>query len=100
MSKGTLFIGESLAEWVLTCCLPFSLRLRYYGPAASTTAMPKMNNADKHCAAGDQANETLLHEILEDSRRFNGYDVIIDDGGHRSYQMLASFKASLSKAQV
>ena len=55
--------------------------------------VPKINSA-----AGDQANETLLHEILVDSKRFNGYDVIIDDGGHRSYQMLASFKASLSIA--
>ena len=100
MSKGTLFIGESLTEWVLTCCLAFSLRLRDYGPAASTAAMLKMNNADRHCAAGDQANETLLHEILEDSRGCIGYDVIIDDGGHRSYQMLASFKASLFRAQV
>ena len=57
--------------------------------------MPKMTIANRNCATGDQANETLLHEILEDSRRFNGYDVIIDDGGHRSYQMLASFKAIL-----
>ena len=43
-------------------------------------------------AAGDQANETLLHEMLADSVGFGGYDVIIDDGGHTSHQMLTSIK--------
>ena len=42
--------------------------------------------------AGDQANETLLYEILDDAAQFDGYDIIIDDGGHTSDQMLSSIK--------
>lgn len=41
---------------------------------------------------GDQADATLLEEILADSRDFQGYDVIIDDGGHTANQMLTSIK--------
>lgn len=48
-----------------------------------------------HLSAGDQADQTLLDQILADSKAFGGYDIIIDDGGHTSHQMLTSIKVSL-----
>ncbi len=46
----------------------------------------------------------LLNEIVKDAAQFSGYDIIVDDGGHKSSQMLASFRvsprASLSRANV
>ena len=44
--------------------------------------------------AGDQEDATLLNEIKEDALTFSGYDIIVDDGGHKSSQMLASFRGS------
>lgn len=52
----------------------------------------------KQCAAGDQADQKLLDTILADSKDFNGYDVIIDDGGHTVNQMLTSIKVLPFKA--
>jgi len=34
----------------------------------------------------------MLTEIVEDAAQFSGYDMIVDDGGHKSSQMLASFR--------
>ena len=39
-------------------------------------------------------DQTLLDQILADSKEFNGYDVIIDDGGHTANQMLTSIKVT------
>ena len=36
----------------------------------------------------------MLNEIVEDAALFSGYDVIVDDGGHQSRQMLTSFRVS------
>lgn len=36
----------------------------------------------------------MLSEIVEDAKQFSGYDIIVDDGGHKASQMLASFKVS------
>ena len=44
--------------------------------------------------AGDQEDAALLNEIKEDALAFSGYDIIVDDGGHKSSQMLASFRVS------
>ncbi|EIE27695.1 hypothetical protein COCSUDRAFT_64337 [Coccomyxa subellipsoidea C-169] len=41
---------------------------------------------------GDQEDVSVLSEIVEDAKQFSGYDIIVDDGGHKSSQMLASFK--------
>ena len=38
----------------------------------------------------------MLSEIVEDAKQFSGYDIIVDDGGHKASQMLASFKVSVS----
>lgn len=43
-------------------------------------------------SVGDQADQKLLDKILADSKAFNGYDVIIDDGGHTVNQMMTSIK--------
>ncbi len=34
----------------------------------------------------------MLTEIVEDAAQFSGYDMIVDDGGHKASQMLASFR--------
>ena len=44
--------------------------------------------------AGDQEDVNLLNEIVEDAAQFSGYDMIVDDGGHKASQMLASFRVS------
>lgn len=49
--------------------------------------------------AGDQEDEVLLNKIVKDSKQFGGYDVIIDDGGHTSRQMLTSIKVCLTCRQ-
>ena len=36
----------------------------------------------------------MLNEIVEDAALFSGYDIIVDDGGHLSRQMLTSFRVS------
>ncbi|CAL8463645.1 g3179 [Coccomyxa elongata] len=41
---------------------------------------------------GDQEDVNVLSEIVEDAKTFSGYDIIVDDGGHKASQMLASFK--------
>ena len=48
--------------------------------------------------AGDQEDAALLNEIKEDALAFSGYDIIVDDGGHKSSQMLASFRVSCAPA--
>ena len=48
-----------------------------------------------HCT-GDQEDVSVLSEIVEDAKQFSGYDIIVDDGGHKSSQMLASFKVNAS----
>ncbi len=45
--------------------------------------------------AGDQEDVNVLSEIVEDAKFFSGYDIIVDDGGHKASQMLASFKVSI-----
>lgn len=42
--------------------------------------------------AGDQEDVSVLNEIVEDAAQFSGYDIIVDDGGHKASQMLASFR--------
>ena len=49
-------------------------------------------------SAGDQEDAALLNEIKEDALAFSGYDIIVDDGGHKSSQMLASFRVSCAPA--
>jgi hypothetical protein len=44
------------------------------------------------CSAGDQEDVGVLDEILEDAKQFSGYDIIVDDGGHKARQMLVTFK--------
>ena len=44
--------------------------------------------------AGDQEDVNVLNEIVEDAAQFSGYDMIVDDGGHKASQMLASFRVS------
>lgn len=58
--------------------------------------MPTYSESYLLADIGDQADATLLEEILADSRDFQGYDVIIDDGGHTANQMLTSIKVDLS----
>ncbi|CAL5223917.1 g6515 [Coccomyxa viridis] len=41
---------------------------------------------------GDQEDVSVLNEIVEDAAQFSGYDIIVDDGGHKSSQMLTSFR--------
>ena len=36
----------------------------------------------------------MLNEIVEDAEQFSGYDIIVDDGGHKASQMLTSFRVS------
>ena len=36
----------------------------------------------------------MLNGIVEDAAQFSGYDIIVDDGGHKSSQMLTSFRVS------
>ena len=38
----------------------------------------------------------MLNEIVEDAAQFSGYDIIVDDGGHKASQMLTSFRVSHS----
>ncbi len=52
---------------------------------------------DTNCA-GDQEDVNMLTEIVEDAAQFSGYDMIVDDGGHKSSQMLASFRVRHSLA--
>ena len=53
------------------------------------------------CAhAGDQEDVNVLNEIVEDAAQFSGYDIIVDDGGHKSSQMLTSFRVSQPSAQA
>lgn len=47
------------------------------------------------CGPGDQEDVSVLSEIVEDAKQFSGYDIIVDDGGHKAIQMLASFKVGL-----
>lgn len=42
--------------------------------------------------AGDQEDVSVLNEIVEDAAQFSGYDIVVDDGGHKSSQMLTSFR--------
>ena len=42
----------------------------------------------------------MLNEIVEDAAQFSGYDIIVDDGGHKSSQMLTSFRVSHPPAQA
>ena len=54
-----------------------------------------------HCtAAGDQEDVSVLNEIVDDAALFSGYDVIVDDGGHKSSQMLTTFRVSHPLAHV
>ena len=46
--------------------------------------------------AGDQADIAVLNEIVEDAKLFSGFDIIVDDAGHKSEQMLSSLKVSIS----
>ncbi len=46
--------------------------------------------------AGDQEDVSVLNEIVEDAAQFSGYDIIVDDGGHKASQMLTSFRVSHS----
>ncbi len=46
--------------------------------------------------AGDQEDVNVLSEIVEDAKTFSGYDIIVDDGGHKASQMLASFQVIIT----
>ena len=48
--------------------------------------------------AGDQADVAMLNEIVEDAKLFSGYDIIVDDAGHKSDLMLSSLKVSILHA--
>jgi hypothetical protein len=38
----------------------------------------------------------MLNEIVEDAKLFSGYDIIVDDAGHKSDLMLSSLKVTIA----
>ena len=53
----------------------------------------KNNKGIPNIIIGDQADETLLNELgNEVMKRFGGFDIVIDDGGHTMHQQKTSLK--------
>lgn len=99
VAKGKVYVGKAPQQESLTSADPQFTTLSHQSRFSSFTTC----SLHVHCllriplfVAGDQEDVNVLSEILEDAKTFSGYDIIVDDGGHKASQMLASFKVSIT----
>lgn len=48
--------------------------------------------------AGDQEDNSVLSQIVDDAKAFSGFDIIVDDGSHKADKMLASLRVRTALA--